>query len=159
MVGSYLKSPDRQRRWSSHWVITHYLSLVQRDHRGRSRDICNGINLRHRLLLQLRARLHGSPRFINAVKSTKLNSAVERYCLHSSTNVKQAVDLKMAANELVREGVAVIRDYLNLLAPELLFLILAQPVYKMWIIQEPNNLELWDKLHFEEEKTESIYHV
>ena len=39
------------------------------------------------------------------------------------------------------------------------FLILAHPVYKMWIIQEPNNLELWNKLHFEEEKSESIYHV
>ena len=38
------------------------------------------------------------------------------------------------------------------------FLILAHPVYKMWIIQEPNSLELWNKLHFEEEKTESIYH-
>jgi len=47
----------------------------------------------------------------------------------------------------------------NLLAPELFFLILAHPVYKMWIIQEPNTLELWNKLHFEEEKTESIYHV
>ena len=48
----------------------------------------------------------------------------------------------------------------NLLAPELLFfLILAHPVYKMWIIQEPNMLELWNKLHFEEKKTESIYHV
>jgi hypothetical protein len=34
------------------------------------------------------------------------------------------------------------------------------PVYKMWIIQETNTLELWNKLHFEErEKTESIYHV
>ena len=33
------------------------------------------------------------------------------------------------------------------------------PVYKMLIIQEPNMLELWNKLHFEEEKTESIYHV
>ena len=32
------------------------------------------------------------------------------------------------------------------------FLILAHPVYKMWIIQEPNTLELWNKLHFEEEK-------
>jgi len=31
------------------------------------------------------------------------------------------------------------------------------PVYKMWIIQEPNKLELWNKLHFEEEKTENIY--
>ena len=38
-------------------------------------------------------------------------------------------------------------------------LILAHREYKMWIIQEPNTLELWNKLHFEEEKTESIYHV
>jgi hypothetical protein len=45
---------------------------------------------------------------------------------------------------------------INLLVPEL---ILAHPVYKMWIIWEPNTLELWNKLHFEEEKTESIYHV
>jgi len=28
----------------------------------------------------------------------------------------------------------------------------------MWIKQEPNKLELWNKLHFEEKKTESIYH-
>ena len=47
----------------------------------------------------------------------------------------------------------------NLLALELFFLILAHPVYKMWIIQEPNKLELWNKLNFEEEKTESLYHV
>jgi len=39
------------------------------------------------------------------------------------------------------------------------FLILAHPVYKMWIAQEPNKLDLWNKLDFEEEKTESIYHV
>ena len=37
---------------------------------------------------------------------------------------------------------------INLLAPELFSLILAHPVYKMWIIQEPNTLELWKKLHF-----------
>ena len=42
----------------------------------------------------------------------KLNSAVERYCLHGSTKVNEAVDFKMAANELVREGVVVICDYL-----------------------------------------------
>jgi hypothetical protein len=40
---------------------------------------------------------------------------------------------------------------LNLLAPELLFLILAHSVHKMWIIQELNTLELWNKLHSEEE--------
>ena len=39
------------------------------------------------------------------------------------------------------------------------FLILAHPVYKMWIIQEPNTLELWNKLHFEKKITESIYRV
>ena len=38
-------------------------------------------------------------------------------------------------------------------------LILAHPVHKMWIIQEPNTLDLWNKLHSEEEKTQSIYHV
>jgi hypothetical protein len=48
----------------------------------------------------------------------------------------------------------------NLIEQKLFFfLILAQPVYKMWIIQEPNTLELWNKLHFEEKKTESIHHV
>jgi len=29
------------------------------------------------------------------------------------------------------------------------FLIWAHSVYKMWIIQEPNTLQLWNKLHFE----------
>jgi len=48
---------------------------------------------------------------------------------------------------------------LTFLAPELFFLILAHPVHKMWIIQEPNTLKLWNKLHFEEKKTESIHHV
>jgi hypothetical protein len=48
---------------------------------------------------------------------------------------------------------------INLLGAELFFLILARPVYKMWIIQEPNKLELWNKLHFEEKKTESIYYI
>ena len=49
---------------------------------------------------------------------------------------------------------------INPLVPELFFLILAHSVYKMWIIQEPNKLALWNKLHFEEKKkTESIDHV
>jgi len=47
---------------------------------------------------------------------------------------------------------------INLLAPKLFFLILAHPVYKMLIIQEPNTLELWNKLHFEEKQKEGISH-
>ena len=39
------------------------------------------------------------------------------------------------------------------------FLNFSTTVNKMWIIQEPNMLELWNKLHFEEEKTDSIYRV
>ena len=42
--------------------------------------------------------------------------------------------------------------YIKLLAPELFFLILAHPVYKMWIIQEPNKLELWNKLHLKKNR-------
>ena len=42
----------------------------------------------------------------------KFNSAVERYCLHGSTKVNEAVDSRMAANEIVREVVVVICDYL-----------------------------------------------
>jgi len=60
----------------------------------------------------------------------------------------------------VRVGVARVQGQskdTNLLAAEYFFKILAHPVYKMWIIQEPNTLELWNKLHFEEKKTDSIY--
>ena len=60
----------------------------------------------------LKARLHGSPRLINTIESMKLNSTVERNCLQGSTKVNEVVDFKMAANELVREGVVVICDYL-----------------------------------------------
>jgi len=37
------------------------------------------------------------------------------------------------------------------------FLILAHPVYKMWIIRDPNTLDLLNKLHFEEEKKRRVY--
>ena len=47
-----------------------------------------------------KARLHGSPRLINTVESIKLNSTVERYCLHGSTKVNEAVDFKMAARQM-----------------------------------------------------------
>jgi hypothetical protein len=46
---------------------------------------------------------------------------------------------------------------LNLSAPDYIKLILAHPVYKMWIIQEPNTLELWNNLHFEEKEKNGDY--
>jgi len=47
----------------------------------------------------------------------------------------------------------------NLLAPEFYIQILAHPVCKMWIIQEPKKVALWNKSHFEKEKTECVRHV
>ena len=47
---------------------------------------------------------------------------------------------------------------INLLAAEF-FLILAHPVYKMWITQERNTLELWNKLHFEEKNERRVYNM
>jgi hypothetical protein len=51
-----------------------------------------------------------------------------------------------------------LRIYINLLAPEFYVLILARSVSKIWIIQEPKKVALWNKRHFEE-KTESVQHV
>jgi len=47
--------------------------------------------------------------------------------------------------------------HINLLAPELFFLILAHTVYKMWITQKPNKLELWYKLHSKERKRRRVH--
>ena len=47
----------------------------------------------------------------------------------------------------------------NLLEPEFYILILAHPVGKMRIIQEPNKVALRNKRHFEEKKTEIMQHV
>ena len=49
--------------------------------------------------------------------------------------------------------------HINLSSPGLFLLILAHPVCKMWIIQEPNTLELWNKQNFEEEKKRRVYTV
>ena len=46
----------------------------------------------------------------------------------------------------------------NLLATDF-FLILAHPVFNMWVIQKPNKVALWNKRHFEEKKMEIIQHV
>ena len=44
----------------------------------------------------------------------------------------------------------------NLLAPELFFLILAHPVYKMWIIQEPN-VRIMKQTAFWREKKRTVH--
>ena len=59
-------------------------------------------------------------------------------------------------NSILLHNKGVYGGLINILASELFFSILAHTVYKMWIKREPNMLELWNKLHFEEKETESI---
>jgi len=40
---------------------------------------------------------------------------------------------------------------------KIIFFNFSTPVCKMWIIQEPNMLELWNKLDFEERKKQRVY--
>ena len=56
-------------------------------------------------------------------------------------------------------NVQVEADFINLLATDFLFQILAHPVFKMWVVQKPNKVALWNKRHFEGEKMEIIQHV
>ena len=49
--------------------------------------------------------------------------------------------------------------FLYLLATDFFFQILARPVFKMWVIQKPNKVAVWNKRHFEEKKIEIIQHV
>ena len=48
---------------------------------------------------------------------------------------------------------------INLLATDFFFQILAHPVFKIWVIQKPNKVALWNKRHFEGGKMEIIQHV
>ena len=70
-------------------------------------------------------------------------------------------------SQIIREGTHMVSqtnemadvDSLTLWRRNYFFLILAHPVYKMWIIQVSNKLALWNKLHLKRKKTESIEHV
>ena len=41
---------------------------------------------------------------------------------------------------------------IKLLATDFFFQISAHPVFKMWVVQKPNKVALWNKRHFEEKK-------
>ena len=43
--------------------------------------------------------------------------------------------------------------------PGIFFKIWAHPVLKMWILQEPKKIALWNKRHLEEKNTENVQHV
>ena len=80
-------------------------------------------------------------------------------CIEDCVGSRDSLGVKFVRNYTKAWQLLLVRLEINLLAPELFFLILAHPVYKMWIIQKPTTLELWNKLDFEEKITESIYHV
>jgi len=48
---------------------------------------------------------------------------------------------------------------ISFLVPKLLFFILAHPVYKMWIIQEQNKLELWKNCVLKRKKRKLLFFI
>jgi len=89
-----------------------------------------------------------------SLSKTHLHTFVDNIVALSSPSTTQSAGAKFLRVDTLK-----ICNF-NLLAAELLFfLILAHPVHKIWIKQETNMLELWNKLHFEEKETESIYRV
>jgi len=68
-----------------------------------------------------------------------------RFTLNPAKITIGAREVKYLGHSLSSRGITVLLDRvaaINLLAPELFFLILAHSVYKKLIIQEPNTLEL-----------------
>ena len=61
----------------------------------------------------------------------------QKYSFYPEESIQKNISYFHNADDVYRFGAGII------------FLILAHTVYKMWIIQEPNTLELWNKLHFE----------
>ena len=84
------------------------------------------------------------------IDSSKLSP--KAVLLHNGNTLPSIPVGHSVRNKESYENMKILMEAINPLAPELFFLILAHPVYKMWIIQELNKLALWNKPHFEEKK-------
>jgi len=69
-----------------------------------------------------------------------------------TTLYTEVVKIQNAVTRLIY--CAYFKNSLNLLAPEFYIKILAHPVCKMWILQEPKKVAIWNKRHFEEKNRE-----
>jgi hypothetical protein len=78
-----------------------------------------------------------------------ITHAHEHTCNHTCAN-RNTHSLKNSTSVIkILNTIFGVTLFFNILLPVLFFFkILTQPAYKMWIIQEPNTLELWNKLHF-----------
>jgi len=79
--------------------------------------------------------------YLHAVKVLWVLSDIQKWNYAFKFDV--CVTVRHWYNNINNQLDATIMVFINLLAPELFFSILAHPVYKMWIIQEPNKLALW----------------
>ena len=81
---------------------------------------------------------------------TDFKKFIESFLLFLSVNVDKSAPTKLLGSWS--------RHRKNVGAGNI-FSILAHSVYKMSLKQEPNILEIWNKLHSEEKETESVYVV
>jgi len=78
-----------------------------------------------------------------------ITHAHEHTCKHACAS-RNTHSLKISTSVIkILNTIFGVTLFFNILAPVLFFFkILTHLVNKMWIIQEPNTLELWNKLHF-----------
>ena len=121
---------------------------------------CQLLMSKHNILVSTSRSLH-SFITIDVCKNRRMYCIMCRFKFRFSSQLLRKKKKRFNSRLEWEENYQKIFMWFNLLAPELLFffIILAHSLYKMWIKQEPNTLELWNKLHFEGEKTEGIYHV
>ena len=72
------------------------------------------------------------------------------YVIKQSTTVMETVVTKLTSVSKI--FVKNSSTKFNLLATDFFFSHFSTPVFKMWLIQKPNKVALWNKRHFEEKK-------
>ena len=82
---------------------------------------------------------------------------IVKYCSWASSRIVPLLSWRIQQRQLNRSGIC--SSHLNLLATGFFFQILEHSVFKLWLIQKPNKVALWNKRHFEEKKMEFLQHV
>ena len=92
-------------------------------------------------------------------RSPKIPPLEFRICPLHVTGLAHVSLIGLTTLKLSDEQLKPTRRVINTLAHGIFFKILAHPVFKMWILQEPKKIALWNKRQLEEKKTENVRHV
>ena len=101
-------------------------------------------------------------RFVRQRNTVKIHQNIKQSIMFRPTVVVYCKFKPLAPNDIYVCRAAQLtsrRCILTLWRRIFFFQILAHSVFKMWVIQKPNEVALWNKRHFKEKKMEIIEHV